>query len=64
MNAPTNAAELRLPPMMQGALIILREKGHFVEVRQNRNGSLRYRVDGSRERNALQTVNQFRHYGM
>lgn len=64
MNAASNAAELRLPPSMQGAVKILREKGHTVHVRQNRTGSLRYSVDGSRERNALQTINKFRHYGL
>jgi hypothetical protein len=52
------------PPAVESAISILRGKGHQVEIRETKSGSLRYRVDGGRERNALQTINQFRHYGL
>lgn len=54
------AAERRMPPHPRGVVEILRERGHMVKVRENRYGSLRYTVDGSREMNALQMTNKYR----
>ena len=57
-------AERRMPPAASASVAILRAKGHAVEVRLNRNGSHRYRVDGSRELTALQMFNRFRGEGI
>lgn len=58
------AAEHRMPPYPRGCVQILRAKGHTVTVRENRNGSLRYSVDGRPETDALTMSNRFRHYGL
>jgi hypothetical protein len=53
------SVEKRLPPYMQGIVKTLRDQGHTVSIRMNKYGSLRYTVDGQRERNALQTAKRF-----
>jgi hypothetical protein len=45
-SAPRTAEE-RMPPHPRGVVESLRAKGHTVTVRENRNGSLRYSVDGA-----------------
>jgi hypothetical protein len=65
MAAPESQEEpIRLPPAMTVVVAILRDRGHSVDLRRDRNGSIRYRVDGDRERNALQVCNRFSHYGI
>lgn len=56
--------ETRMAPAPRGAVEILRRNRRSVTVRENRNGSLRYSVDGSRELTALQMFNRFRHLGI
>ncbi len=56
-----NAAELRMPPYPRHTVEILRSRGHIIAVRENRNGSLRYSVDGGREMNAHQLSTRFLH---
>jgi len=46
--------ELRIPPYPAGIVQLLRERGHEVLVRKNRNNSLRYRIDGGRELMAIE----------
>jgi hypothetical protein len=53
-------AERRIPPMAQGAVQMLRDRGHAVTIRRNRNGSLRYTLDGERERSAFELSNRLR----
>lgn len=52
--------ESRMPPMAQGTVKMLRERGHTVAVRATRDGSLRYKLDGECERNALRLSNRLR----
>jgi hypothetical protein len=59
-----SAAERRMPPAPRAAVEIIRARGHVVAVREDRNGSLRYRVDGGREMTAHQMSTRFRHYGI
>jgi hypothetical protein len=42
----------KLPPAPRASIAILRDRGHTVAVRINRNGSARYSVDGRREMDA------------
>jgi hypothetical protein len=42
----------KIPPAPRASIAILRERGHVVTVRINRNGSPRYSVDGRREMDA------------
>jgi hypothetical protein len=42
----------KIPPAPRASIAILRDRGHTVTVRINRNGSARYRVDGRREMDA------------
>lgn len=49
MNAP-----FRIPPVPAGFVRLLQLRGHTVVIRQQRTGSLRYRIDGGRELTALQ----------
>lgn len=44
----------RVPPHPAGTIELLRARGHAVTVRQNRNSSLRYRIDDGRELTAHQ----------
>lgn len=50
--------EDRMPPMAQGTVQLARECGHTVTVRENQHGSLRYTLDGERERTALELSNR------
>jgi hypothetical protein len=43
-----------VPPYPRGIVELLRAKGHTVALRQNRHGSIRYRVDGGRELQAIE----------
>jgi hypothetical protein len=52
--------ERAMPPMAQGTVKMLRDRGHTVTVRRDRNGSLRCTLDNERERNALQLSNRLR----
>jgi hypothetical protein len=42
----------KIPPGVQASIVLLCEKRHIVAVRRNRNGTLRYSVDGKREMDA------------
>jgi hypothetical protein len=53
-------AERRMPPHAAGTVKMLRERGHTVVVRRNRFGSLRYTLNGERERTALELSNRLR----
>lgn len=46
-------AERRMPPATRSTVTLLRDYGHSVVVRVNRNGALRYRLDNSKEFDAL-----------
>jgi hypothetical protein len=52
--------ERHMPPMAQGTVKMLRDRGHTVAVRCNRNGSLRYTLDAERERTAFELSNRLR----
>jgi hypothetical protein len=56
--APRTAEE-RMPPHPRGVVESLRGDGHTVTVRENRNGSLRYSVDGARETDAHTMTNRY-----
>lgn len=43
-----------IPPHPAGTIALLRERGHTVTVRRNKNYSLRYRIDGGREMLAIE----------
>lgn len=60
----TPTAALPPIPAARATVEILRQKGHTVAVRRNRNGSWRYAVDGAPETDALTMSNRFRHYGV
>lgn len=60
MSAAHEAAErLCIPPSPRGYIELLQARGHSVKVRSNRYGSLRYRIDGGRE---LQAIEMSRFY--
>lgn len=46
-------AERRTPPATRITVALFRDRGHSVSIRLNRHGSLRYRLDGGRETDAL-----------
>ena len=46
--------EIRIPPYPAATVKLLRDRGHDVSVRQQRSGSLRYRIDGGRELMAIE----------
>jgi hypothetical protein len=48
-----------IPPYPAAIVALLRERGHEVTVRQQRTGSLCYRIDGGRE---LQAIEMDRYY--
>lgn len=48
------SAAFFIPPHPAGTIELLRTKGHEVTVRQDRYGSLRYRIDGGRELYAIE----------
>jgi hypothetical protein len=47
------SVEDRMPPHPRGTVEMFRARGHTVTVRESRGGSLRYTLDGERERTAL-----------
>lgn len=49
---------LAVPPYPRTIITLLRQRDHVVAVRRNRNGSLRYRIDGGREVDAA-TMDRF-----
>lgn len=52
-------AERHMPPGPRGVVEELRRRGHTVAVRMNRYGSLRYKVDGRAESNAMAMTSRF-----
>jgi hypothetical protein len=53
------SAEDRMPPHPRGTVEMFRARGHTVTVRESRGGSLRYTLDGERERTALALSNRW-----
>lgn len=51
--------ERYMPPHPRGIVESLRQRGHTVTVRVNREGSHRYAVDGARETDAHTMTNRF-----
>lgn len=57
-------AERTVPPAVQGALFVLRNKGHVVHVRRSaRNGSWYYSVDGAKELRGGPLLKRYRRLG-
>jgi hypothetical protein len=54
------SVEDRMPPHPRGTVEMFRARGHTVTVRQSRGGSLRYTLDGERERTALALSDRWR----
>lgn len=50
----------KIPSGVRGDVAILRDRGHTVTVRINRNGSARYSVDGRREMDAATVSRVFK----
>lgn len=48
------SAAFFVPPYPAGIVALLRERGHEVAIRQQKTGSLRYRIDGGRELQAIE----------
>ena len=48
-----------IPPGVQASIALLCEQRHIVAVRRNRNGTLRYSVDGKREMDAATMTRLF-----
>lgn len=48
------SADFFIPPHPAGVMQLLRERGHTVTARQQKTGSLRYRIDGGRELQAIE----------
>ncbi len=48
-----------IPPSAQGVITEISKRGWTVSVRQTRNGSNRYSVNGARETDALTLINRF-----
>jgi len=48
------SSALRIPPYPAAIIHLLTERGHNVAVRQQSTGSLRYRIDGGRELQAIE----------
>jgi hypothetical protein len=48
-----------IPPGVQASIALLCEQRHIVSVRHNRNGTLRYSVDGRREMDATTMARLF-----
>lgn len=57
MAALTANPEIKMPPYPAATVFLLRSRGHQVSVRQQKTGSLRYRVDGGRELLAVEMGN-------
>jgi len=45
---------IRIPPYPAATVQLLTDRGHKVSVRQQASGSLRYRIDGGRELQAIE----------
>jgi len=43
-----------IPPYPAGVMELLRRRGHTVTARQQKTGSVRYRIDGGRELQAIE----------
>lgn len=57
------SATFFIPPYPAAIVDLLRQRGHMVAIRQNRHGSLRYRIDGGRELQAIEMDRFYaRHY--
>lgn len=50
------ALNVFIPPVVAATIQLLAAHGHSVTVRQNRNGSNRYRLDGGRELQAIELM--------
>ena len=48
-----------IPPSAAGTIALFEVRGHVVTVRRNKHGSNRYRLDGERERTALELANRY-----
>lgn len=48
-----------VPPHPRATVELFEAKGHVVTLRRNRTGSLRYTLDGERERTALELSNRY-----
>jgi hypothetical protein len=48
------SGDFRIPPGPAGIIQLLTERGHNVTIRQQSGGSLRYRIDGGRELQAIE----------
>ncbi len=48
------SAPFFIPPYPAGIVRLLRERGHTVTIRQQKTGSLRYRIDTGRELQAIE----------
>jgi hypothetical protein len=53
------APDFFIPPHPAGVMELLRRRGHVVTARRNKHGSVRYRIDGGRE---LQAIEMDRYY--
>lgn len=47
------SATFFIPPYPAAVVQLLRDRGHMVTIRQQKTGSLRYRIDGGRELRAI-----------
>lgn len=50
----------KIPPGVQAAIAILGDRDHCVAARINRNGSVRYSVDGSRDMDAATMARRYK----
>lgn len=48
------SAPFFIPPYPAALVQLLRDRGHTIAIRQQRTGSLRYRIDGGRELQAIE----------
>jgi len=46
--------DFSIPPHPRALVEMLQARGHAVTVRQNKHGSIRYRIDGGRELQAIE----------
>lgn len=51
---------IKLPAGVESAVALIRARGHVVTIRKNKNGDLRYSVDGRRETNALTMMRRYK----
>lgn len=55
----TEQRALFIPPSVHGVIAAISPRGYSVSVRQTRNGSNRYSVNGARETDALTLIKRF-----